>query len=614
MSDQPQTDALKLRNVAIIAHVDHGKTTLIDQLLMQSGSIQGQQSAERMMDNDDLEKERGITILAKNCAISWKQHQINLVDTPGHADFGGEVERILSMVDSVLLLVDAVEGPMPQTRFVTQKAFAHNLNPIVVINKIDRPNARADWVLDQTFELFDLLGASDQQLDFPVLYTSAIQGYATADPDNVTDNMDLLFQTIIDSVPPPPVEPDQPFQMQISQLDYSSYLGVIGIGRVKRGRAARGASVISIDRNGAQRKGKLNQIFGFKGLGRVEVPVAEAGNILAVAGIDELHISDTITAPEHPEGLPPLQIDEPTISVTFQANTSPLSGLSGTYVTARQLGDRLQKESLHNVALSVRRYSSGEQFEVSGRGELHLSVLIEKMRREGYEMAVSSPQIIDKEQDGQLCEPYETVTLDIEAQHQGSVIQRMQERGGVLQKLQPDLKGREQLEFLVSTRGMMGFQNELMALTSGSALMHRLFAHYAPKTNQSYGQRKNGVLISNGSGKALGFALYNLQSRGQMLIGPNEAVYEGQVVGIHTRNNDLVVNPLKGKQLTNIRASGKDDAIQLTPPLKYSLEEALNFIDVDELVEVTPADIRIRKQYLLENDRKRHSRPSKDSR
>ena len=600
---------MNLRNIAIIAHVDHGKTTLVDKLLQQSGTFDERaELVERVMDSNDIEKERGITILAKPTALTWKDYRINIVDTPGHADFGGEVERILSMVDSVILLVDAVDGPMPQTRFVTQKAFEHNLKPIVVINKIDREGARPDWVLDQTFDLFDMLGATDEQLDFPVIYASAINGFATDDHENITDSMDTLFETIVDRVPPPPVEIDKPFQMQVSQLDYSSYLGVIGIGRIKQGSVKTNSPITVIDNNGQTRNGRIGKMFGFKGIERVEITEANAGDIVAITGMDELFISETLCDRDAVEALPPLTVDEPTVTMTFQVNTSPFAGQEGKYLTSRQIRDRLQKELLHNVALRVEDTDDPEKFKVSGRGELHLSVLIENMRREGFELAVSRPEVIYKEMGDEIHEPYESVTIDIDDEHQGTIMQALQERGGDLENMTPDGKGRVRLDFLIPSRGLIGFQTEFMTMTSGSGLMYHVFARYALKKNKSFGQRKNGVLISNGTGKALGFAIFNLQERGKMMINPTEQVYEGQVVGIHSRDNDLTVNPLKGKQLTNVRASGKDDAIQLVPPIKHTLESALEFIDDDELVEITPENIRVRKRFLLEHERKRASR------
>jgi GTP-binding protein len=603
---------MNLRNIAIIAHVDHGKTTLVDKLLQQSGTFDDRaELVERVMDSNDIEKERGITILAKPTALTWKDYRINIVDTPGHADFGGEVERILTMVDSVLLLVDAVDGPMPQTRFVTQKAFEHNLKPIVVINKIDREGARPDWVLDQTFDLFDMLGATDEQLDFPVIYASAINGFATDDHTNITDNMDVLFQTIIDRVPPPPVEIDKPFQMQVSQLDYSSYLGVIGIGRIKQGSVKANSPITVIDAEGKTKNGRIAKMFGFKGIERVEIDEANAGDIVAITGMEQLFISDTICDRDAVEALPPLTIDEPTVTMTFQVNTSPFAGKEGKYLTSRQIRDRLQKELLHNVALRVEDTPNPDKFKVSGRGELHLSVLIENMRREGFELAVSRPEVIFKTVDGEVHEPYESVTIDIDDEHQGPTMQAMQERGADLANMNPDGKGRVRLDFLIPSRGLIGFQTEFMTMTSGSGLMYHVFDRYAPKKNKSFGQRKNGVLISNGTGKALGFAIFNLQDRGKMIIGATEMVYEGQVVGLHSRDNDLTVNPLKGKQLTNVRASGTDEALRLVTPIKHTLESALEFIDDDELVEITPESIRIRKRFLSENERKREGRQPK---
>ncbi len=600
---------MNLRNIAIIAHVDHGKTTLVDKLLQQSGTFDDRaELVERVMDSNDIEKERGITILAKPTALTWKDYRINIVDTPGHADFGGEVERILSMVDSVLLLVDAVDGPMPQTRFVTQKAFEHDLKPIVVINKIDREGARPDWVLDQTFDLFDMLGATDEQLDFPVIYASAINGYATDDHTVLTDNMDMLFQAIVDRVPPPPVQLDEPFQMQISQLDYSSYLGVIGIGRIKNGSIKTNGPVTVVDNEGKTRNGRIAKIFGFKGIERIEIDEAHAGDIVAVTGMDQLFISETLCDRSAVEALPALTVDEPTVTMTFQVNTSPFAGQEGKYLTSRQIRERLQKELLHNVAPRVEDTADAEKFKVSGRGELHLSVLIENMRREGFELAVSRPEVIYKDVGGEIHEPYEIVTIDIDDEHQGTIMNAMQERGADLENMTPDGKGRVRLDFLVPSRGLIGFQTDFMTMTSGSGLMYHVFDRYALKKNKSFGQRKNGVLISNGTGKALGFAIFNLQDRGKMMINATQQVYEGQVVGVHSRDNDLTVNPLKGKQLTNVRASGTDEALRLVTPIKHTLESALEFIDDDELVEITPESIRIRKRFLSENDRKREGR------
>lgn len=599
----------QLRNIAIIAHVDHGKTTLVDKLLQQSGTLSTRGPAvERVMDSNDLERERGITILAKNTAIRWKDYRINIVDTPGHADFGGEVERILSMVDSVLLLVDAVDGPMPQTRFVTQKAFAQGLNPIVVINKIDRPGARPDWVLNQVFDLFDNLGANDTQLDFPVIYTSALLGYATLDPDVPSDNMEALFQTIIDRVPPPDVDINAPFQMQISTLDYSSYVGAIGIGRIKRGTVRTNMPVTLIDIDGNKRNGRILQVLSYMGLDRVEVPEANAGDIIAITGIENPDISDTLCDPANVEGLPPLTVDEPTVSMTFQVNTSPFAGKEGKYVTSRQIRDRLMRELIHNVALRVTPTDDPDKFQVSGRGELHLSILIETMRREGYELAVSRPEVILKEIDGQLCEPYENVSIDIEEAHQGSIMEQLGSRRGDLKNMVPDGKGRVRLDYVVPTRGLIGFHTEFLTMTSGTGILHHVFDHYGPSRPGKIGGRINGVLIVNGLGVSNAYALWNLQERGRMLIGPQVDVYEGMVIGIHSRDNDLVVNVSKGKQLTNIRAAGSDENILLTPPIRFSLEQALEFIEDDELVEVTPQSIRIRKKLLTENERKRAGR------
>jgi len=604
----------KLRNIAIIAHVDHGKTTLVDQLLQQSGTLGDRADApERLMDSNDLEKERGITILAKNTALDWKDYHINIVDTPGHADFGGEVERILSMVDSVLLLVDAVDGPMPQTRFVTQKAFALGLKPIVVVNKVDRPSARPDWVVDQTFDLFDRLGATDEQLDFPVVYASALSGYASLDSEAREGDMQPLFETIAEKVPMPDVDADGPFQLQVISLDYNSYVGVIGIGRVKRGKIKVNTPLMIIDREGKTRNARILQIFGFAGLERVDVTEAQAGDIIAFTGIDGLSISDTLCDPENVEMLPPLTIDEPTISMTFQVNTSPFAGLDGKYVTSRQIRERLDRELVHNVALRVDNSGDPDKFKVSGRGELHLSILIETMRREGYELGVSRPEVIIREIDGEQCEPYEQVTVNVESEHQGTIIERLSTRGGDLQNIEPDGKGRVKVEYIMPSRGLIGFRTEFLTATQGTGLIYTLFDHYGPVKKGDYGQRNNGVLISNGAGKALGFALFNLQERGRLIMGPGEEVYEGMIIGIHSRENDLVVNPLKGKQLNNIRAAGTDENIILTPPIVMTLEQALEFIDDDELVEVTPNSIRIRKKMLKETDRKRASRASQVS-
>ena len=601
----------RLRNIAIIAHVDHGKTTLVDQLLSQSGTLDERAAApERIMDSNDLERERGITILSKNTAIQWRDYRINIVDTPGHADFGGEVERVLSMVDSVLLLVDAVEGPMPQTRFVTQKALQQGLHPIVVINKIDRPGARPDWVLDQTFDLFDRLGATDEQLDFPVGYASGLQGFASTDAETRSGDMTPLFQIIVDEVPAPAVDADGPFQMQVSALDYNSYVGVIGIGRIKRGRISTNTMITIVDHTGKQRNARILQLFGFLGLERVAVPQAQAGDIIAFTGIDGLGISDTLCDPNAVEPLAALIVDEPTVSMTFQVNNSPFAGREGKYVTSRQIRERLDRELVHNVALRVENTSDPDKFKVSGRGELHLSILIENMRREGYELGVSRPEVINREIDGEWQEPYEQLTVDTEEQHQGSVMEKLGERGGDLQNMVPDGNGRVRLDYIIPSRGLIGFRTEYLTATQGSGLLYNVFNHYAVVKKGEFGKRINGVLIANGSGKALAYALFNLQDRGRLFIDPGDAVYEGMVIGIHSRNNDLVVNPLKAKQLTNVRAAGSDENILLTPPIRFSLEQALEFIDDDELVEVTPKSTRLRKKLLLEHERKRAARAS----
>lgn len=601
----------KIRNIAIIAHVDHGKTTLVDKLLQQTGTLNERgPKVERLMDSNALEKERGITILAKNTCVHWEGHQINIVDTPGHADFGGEVERILSMVDSVLLLVDAVDGPMPQTRFVTQKAFARGLKPIVVINKIDRPGARPHWVMDQVFDLFDNLGATDEQLDFPVVYASALNGFAKLDLDDEATDMRALLQTIVDKVSAPDVDAEGPFQMQISSLAYSSYVGTIGIGRVSRGHVNAKAPVKIIDKDGNVRTGRLLQLLGFKGLDRVEIEEARAGDIIAVTGIDLLNISDTICDPAHVEALPPLTVDEPTISMTFQVNDSPFAGQEGKHVTSRKIRERLQTELLHNVALRVEDTPDPDKFRVSGRGELHLSILIETMRREDYELAICKPEVIMKEEDGEQLEPYERLTVDVEEAHQGGVMEKLGERRGDLQNMVPDGKGRVRLDYSIPTRGLIGFHTEFLSCTSGTGLMYHVYDHYGPMVRARIGKRNSGVLIANCQGTARGFALFNLQDRGRLFVEPQSVCYEGMVVGIHARDNDLVVNVTKEKQLTNMRASGTDENIVLTPAIKYSLEEALEFIDDDELVEVTPKSIRIRKKELKEADRKRTSRNS----
>ncbi|CAD2223147.1 GTP-binding protein [Pseudoalteromonas sp. 3J6] len=602
----------KLRNIAIIAHVDHGKTTLVDKLLEQSGTLETRGgNEERVMDSNDIEKERGITILAKNTAISWNDYHINIVDTPGHADFGGEVERVLSMADSVLLLVDAQEGPMPQTRFVTQKAFAQGLKPIVVINKIDKPGARPDWVMDQIFDLFDNLGATDEQLDFKVIYASAINGWATLDLDEASDNMEPMFKMIVDEVSPPDADPEGDFQMQISQLDYNSYKGVIGIGRIKRGSVAPNQQVTVISADGTTRNGKIGSVQSYLGLERIETDKAYAGNIVTVTGLGELKISDTLCCPNNVEALPPLSVDEPTVTMTFSVNNSPFCGKEGKFVTSRNIRERLDKELVHNVALRVADTDNPDSFRVSGRGELHLGILIENMRREGYELAVSRPEVILRTVDGVLEEPYETLTIDCEEEHQGSIMEQIGLRKGELTDMAPDGKGRMRMDFMIPSRGLIGFQTEFMTLTSGSGLLYHTFDHYGPHKGGELGVRKNGVMIANATGKALTNALFNLQERGRLFIGHGVEVYEGMVIGIHSRDNDLTVNALKGKQLTNVRASGTDEAQTLTPALNYSLEQALEFIADDELVEVTPENIRIRKRHLTENERKRAGRAPK---
>ncbi len=599
----------KLRNVAIIAHVDHGKTTLVDCLLQQTGLLSGAAAnQERVMDSNELERERGITILSKNTAIEYEGHRINVVDTPGHADFGGEVERILSMVDSVLLLVDAVEGPMPQTRFVTQKAFAAGLNPIVVVNKVDRDGAEPYRVIDEVFDLFDNLGGSDEQLDFPVVYASAINGQAGLEPDALEDNMRPLLDMIVDKVPPPAVDVDGPLQLQISALDYSTYLGVLGIGRISRGVLNRNTPVVVLDRAGAERKARVQTILGYQGLERVEREQAEAGDIVCVTGLDDMSISDTICAPEAPEALPALTVDEPTLTMMFCVNTSPFAGKEGDYLTSRQLKERLEREALHNVALRVAETPDPDRFEVSGRGELHLSVLIETMRREGYELAVSRPQVITREENGRVTEPYEMVTADIEEAHQGKVMESLGERRGELEDMLPDGRGRVRLRFRIPTRGLMGYRPVFLSITSGTGILTYASAGYGPRTEAEVGQRVNGVLVANAEGKAVAYALFNLQNRGRMLVDPNDPIYEGMVVGIHSRDNDLPVNPMKEKKLTNVRAAGSDENILLTPPVKMGLEQALEFINDDELVEVTPKSIRIRKRYLKEHERNKAKR------
>ncbi len=598
-----------LRNIAIIAHVDHGKTTLVDALLRQSGTLDRKElDSERIMDSNDQEKERGITILAKNTAIKWNGYNINIVDTPGHADFGGEVERVMSMVDSVLLLVDAVDGPMPQTRFVTQKAFQAGLRPIVVVNKIDRPGARPDWVIDQVFDLFDSLGATDEQLDFPFVYASAINGIAGMDPEDMQDDLTPLFQTIVDRVPSPDVDLDGPFQMQISALDYNSFLGVIGIGRIRRGKVKTNTPVTSIDASGKKRNGRILKIMGHHGLQRVEVEEAQAGDIVCISGFDPLFISDTLCDQQNVEAMPALTVDDPTVSMTFQVNDSPFAGKEGKFVTSRNIKERLEKELLHNVALRVEEGDSADKFKVSGRGELHLSVLIETMRREGFELGISRPEVVIKEIDGEKQEPYENVTIDIEEQHQGPIMEQMGLRKGDLGNMVPDGKGRLRLEYVVPARGLIGFRNSFLTMTSGTGIITSTFSHYGPVKQGDVAHRQNGVLVSMATGKALTYSLETLQDRGKLFLEPGQDIYEGQLAGIHSRDNDLVINPTKGKKLDNMRASGKDETIQLVPPVKFTLEQALEFIDDDELVEVTPKSIRLRKKLLSETDRKRASK------
>jgi GTP-binding protein len=600
---------MSIRNIAIIAHVDHGKTTLVDRLLQQSGMLGAREKPiERAMDSNDLERERGITILSKTTAVDWRGVRVNIVDTPGHADFGGEVERVLSMVDSVLLLVDAVDGPMPQTRFVTSKAFARGLHPIVVINKVDRDGARPHWVLDQTFELFDRLGATDAQLDFPVVYTSALAGYSGLEAEVRSGDMSALMDVILERVPEPQVQRDGPFQMQISTLDYSSYVGAIGIGRVARGSAVRGMPVTVIDHDGKRRNARILQVLRAHGLEREEVESAEAGDIVAITGIDNPRISDTVCDPKHPEALPPLTVDEPTVSMTFQVNTSPFAGRDGKFLTSRQIDARLQRELIHNVALAVERTDDPDKFLVSGRGELHLGILIENMRREGYELAISKPKVVIKMIDGQRCEPFEQLTVDVEEEHQGTLMEMLGARRGELGNMVPDGRGRVRLDYTIPARGLIGLRTSFLTATSGTGLMYHSFSHYAPLARGAIAERINGVLISNVQGKSLGYGLFNLQERGRLFIGHGEEVYEGMVVGIHSRSNDLVVNPTKAKQLTNIRAAGTDENILLVPPIRMSLEQALEFIEDDELVEVTPKSVRIRKRFLKEHERKKASR------
>ena len=599
----------RIRNIAIIAHVDHGKTTLVDQLLQQSGTLGARAAVpDRLMDSSDLEKERGITILAKNTSLMWQDYTINIVDTPGHADFGGEVERVLSMVDSVLLLVDAVEGPMPQTRFVTQKAFAQGLVPVVVINKIDRDGARPDWVLNQTFDLFDKLGATDEQLDFPVIYASALNGYSSNDPDQRGGDMTPLFEAIVANVSPPAVNPDGPLQLQVSSLDYDSYVGVLGIGRIQRGKIDANSPVCVVSADGRTRNARVLELYGFHGLERRKIQSASAGDIIVFSGIDDLGISDTLCPRDHPEGLPALAVDEPTISMTFQVNKSPFAGQDGKFLTSRQISERLEQELKHNVALRVENTEDPDKFRVSGRGELHLSVLIETMRREGFELAVSRPEVIFHEENGVRLEPWEQLTVDFEEDYQGNVMTRLASRKGELQSMTPDGQGRVRLDYRIPTRGLIGFRTEYLTATSGTGLMYHVFEKYDRFVPETLGQRNNGVLVSMVRGKALAYALYNLQERGKLMASHGDEVYEGMIVGIHSRQNDLIVNPTKAKQLNNIRAAGNDENIVLTTPIRYSLEQALEFIDDDELLEVTPHSIRLRKKLLTEVDRKRDSR------
>ncbi len=601
--------ARQLRNIAIIAHVDHGKTTLVDKLLQQSGTFAAhQQVSERVMDSNDLEKERGITILAKNCAVNYEGTHINIVDTPGHADFGGEVERVLSMVDGVLLLVDAVEGPMPQTRFVTRKALALGLKPIVVVNKIDRPGARPDWVVNHTFDLFDKLGATEEQLDFPVVYASALQGYASLDPTQPGENLRPLFEAIVKHVPERAGDPEGPLQLQIISLDYSSFVGRIGIGRIRRGRLHPGQEVAVLRGPGsAVKKARVNQVLGFKGLERVQFESAEAGDIVLINGIEDIGIGVTIADPERSEALPMLAVDEPTLTMNFQVNTSPFAGQEGKFVTSRQVRERLDRELMSNVALRVQETEDTDVFLVSGRGELHLTILLENMRREGYELAVSRPRVLLKEVNGQKCEPFEMLTVDVEESHQGPVMQALGERRGDLQDMQSDSRGRVRLDYRIPARGLIGFQSEFLTLTRGTGLLSHVFDEYAPMKPE-IASRRNGVLISAEAGEAVAYALWKLQERGRMFVVPGDRVYEGMIIGIHSRDNDLVVNPIKGKQLTNVRAAGKDEAVVLTPPVALTLESAIEFINDDELVEITPKNIRIRKRYLLEHERKRAAR------
>ncbi|MDE0841056.1 MAG: translational GTPase TypA [Porticoccaceae bacterium] len=598
-----------LRNIAIIAHVDHGKTTLVDKLLQQTGTLDRKNMAtDRIMDSNDQERERGITILAKNTAITWRDYRINIVDTPGHADFGGEVERVLSMVDCVLLLVDAVDGPMPQTRFVTQKAFEKGLNPILVVNKVDRPGARPDWVLDQVFDLFDRLGGTDAQLDFPVIYASALNGVAGYEADQLADDMTPLLEIIADKVQPPKVDTSGPLQMQISALDYNSYVGVIGIGRITRGAMTPNCQVVVVDRSGRSRKARILTVMGYNGLERVEVEMAQAGDIVCITGIEKLNISDTLCDPDTIEAMPSLSVDEPTVSMTFQVNDSPFAGREGKYVTSRNIKDRLEQELIHNVALRVEQGETPDKFVVSGRGELHLSVLIENMRREGFELGVSRPEVIQREVEGAMHEPFEQIVIDIEDRHQGSVMEEMGLRKAEIVNMEPDGKGRVKLEFIAPSRGMIGFRSQFLTMTSGSGIMTSIFDHYGVAKIGQMGQRQNGVLVSMMSGKTLAYALFTLQDRGRLFVGHGLDIYEGQIVGLHSRSNDLPVNPTKAKQLNNIRAAGTDENLILSPRIKHTLEQALEFIEDDELVEVTPQSVRIRKKLLTENARKRAPR------
>ena len=603
------SDISKLRNIAIIAHVDHGKTTLVDQMLQQSGTL-GPRAAvpDRVMDSSDLERERGITILAKNTSVKWNDYRINIVDTPGHADFGGEVERVLSMVDSVLLLVDAVEGPMPQTRFVTQKAFDQGLVPVVVINKIDRDGARPEWVVNQTFDLFDRLGATDEQLDFPIIYASALNGYASETSDTRDGDMTPLFETIVKHVPPPDVDPDGPLQLQVSSLDYDTYVGLLGIGRISRGTVSANESVSIVAPNHSSRRARVLELFGFDGLKRQRVQSASAGDIVVFSGIDKLGISDTLCDPNHEEALPALTVDEPTVNMTFSVNKSPFAGQDGKYLTSRQIRERLEQELKHNVALRVDETDDPDKFRVSGRGELHLSVLVETMRREGFELAVSRPEVIMHDVDGKEHEPWEQLTVDFDEAYQGAVMTRLAERKGELVDMLPDGKGRIRLDYRIPTRGLIGFRTEYLTATSGTGLIYHVLDKYAPRVPGTIAQRSNGALVSMVQGKALAYALFNLQERGRLFIGHGAPVYDGMIIGIHQRNNDLVVNPTKAKQLTNVRAAGTDENLVLTPPTRYSLEQALEFLDDDELLEVTPKNLRLRKKILKESDRKRDSR------